>query len=377
MKWRAAAEQRPRLRQPPPCRRRSDVRDHDSQHCSGRRENHAFGQENRRHLYTRCAQRTHDREVVSSLVQCLRECDEKHQRRRGDQQPRERANQVDAGTENGEESCGFVRRRCGDQFRFLVNRARQARCGQRGTIFDQSKRHFAASRRVAVRAGGRERAALPVAGVASIVIARVLMHGPHTGQRREHEPVQYSARGRQQARHGIARVRMLSATFGEAVRPDEPVADAHLQSARDLAAQYGIERQAPEGSLHKLTAVMPDKIRLRPDNAKSTETVAQCQRYHLRDQRIPAQCVDRVQRNVSRRNIRVIDARQNNLQRTALGADDQVDAGGVTGQARFEFARDEQRQRDRGHSQCKHDYHQQRRQGAAARIGPCKPINAH
>ena len=63
----------------------------------------------------RCAQHAHDREVVATLVERLRQRDEQPQRRRRHQQQRERPHEVERDAEHREQPRRFVRRRRGLQ----------------------------------------------------------------------------------------------------------------------------------------------------------------------------------------------------------------------------------------------------------------------
>ena len=108
---------------------------------------------------------------------------------------------------------------------------------------------------------------------------------------------------------------------------------------------------------------MFDQRGLRADDAETAKAVAERERNDLPDQRIRAQRRDRGKGNVARRHVDVIDAREHELQRTALGAHDEVDPGGVTGQPVLEFARQQQRERHRGDSDGKQHDHQKRRSG--------------
>ncbi len=258
------------------------VRNGQAQHRSGGRQHQAFGQQDGGHLHARRAKRAHDGQVVAPLVQRLRKRHEQHQRRRRDQQQRERADQVDAGSEHREKPRRFVGGRRGDQFRFLVDRARQARGGQRRPVFDERQRHFASRDGLGLRRRGRSAcrvsrilcrtrlpcglrgcAGLRMVGVIVVIAVMMLVHGPHAGDRRQHEPIEHRAGGRQHAGDRVARIAMLATAFGQAVRADEPVADAQLRRARDIAAQHGIERHAPQRALRQRAAVMRDEFAVR------------------------------------------------------------------------------------------------------------------
>ncbi len=132
---------------------------------------------------------------------------------------------------------------------------------------------------------------------------------------------------------------MLAAALGETVRTGECRTDCESRRCRDGAAEHGLQRFSPYLTRAQHAAVVRDERWFGADNAEATKAVAERQRYDLLDQRIGAQCSDRRQRNIAGWNVDVIHAREHELQRTAFGADDEVDARGIAREPIFEFAR--------------------------------------
>ena len=97
---RRTGRQRRSLGQPDAQRRRDRVRrgEPERQRQCGKAD--ALHEQHADDPPARRAQRAHDREVVAPLVQRLRQRDEQPQRRRGDQQQREAAHEVDADAEH-------------------------------------------------------------------------------------------------------------------------------------------------------------------------------------------------------------------------------------------------------------------------------------
>ena len=87
------------------------------------------------------------------------------------------------------------------------------------------------------------------------------------------------------------------------------------------------------------------------------------------DQRIAAKPFDFLERDVSRRHVDVVDAGEHELQRTALGADDEIDRRGVALEALVERSGEQQQQRDRGDTERKEQQVEQCRQRAAPGVG--------
>ena len=161
---------------------------------------------------------------------------------------------------------------------------------------------------------------------------------PYAGDRGQHEAIEHRPRGRQQAGYAVRRVRVLAATFGETVRTGERCTDFESRRCRDRAAKHGLQRLSPHLARAQHAAVVFDECRFGTDDAEAAKAVAERQWYDLLNQRIGAQCGDRRQRNIARWHIDVIHAREHELQRTALGADDEIDARGIAREPILEFA---------------------------------------
>jgi len=109
-------------------------------------------------------------------------------------------------------------------------------------------------------------------------------------------------------------------------------------------------------------AVMLDQLRLRPDNPCAPEAVAERERNRFGDERVRAELRDRRERDVSGRNVDVIDAAQDELQRAPLGADHEIDALRVARHAFGELLREQHRQRDNAETECEQQHDQRRRE---------------
>ena len=130
------------------------------------RERHRLRDQHPRDLQPARAERAQDREVVAPLVERLRERDEQHQGGGGDQQPGERAQQVDADAEDRQQPRGLVGGRGRDEVGRLVDLPRQAGRGERADVAHQHHRHLAGIppggvRALALRGRPRARARPP------------------------------------------------------------------------------------------------------------------------------------------------------------------------------------------------------------------------
>ena len=133
----------------------------------------------------------------------------------------------------------------------------------------------------------------------------------------------------------------------------------------DLAAEHRLHRRRPRPPLRQRRAVVRDERGLGADDAESPEAVAERQRNHLAHQRTARELLDGGERHVPRRHVGVIDAGQHELQRAALRADDEVDAGGLAREPLLELARQQDHERDRRHAEREQRDVERRRQRTA------------
>src|SRR2546429_4826858 len=101
---------------------------------------------------------------------------------------------------------------------------------------------------------------------------------------------------------------------------------------------------------------MRNQFELGPDDPEATEAVAERNRNQLRYTRIVTQTECFVQWNIARRRVDVKDACKNQLERTSLGAYDEINALRVACEAAFQLAPEDQQQRDRADA----EYQQQK-----------------
>ena len=141
-----------------------------------------------------------------------------------------------------------------------------------------------------------------------------------------------------------------------------------------VARATSLPRTASIGAAHALPcascrAVVRDERGLGADDAESPVAVAERHRNHLAHERTARELLHGGERHVPRRHVGVIDAGQHELQRAALGADDEIDPGGLAHEPLFELARQQDHERDRSHAERQQRDVERRRQRTAPRIG--------
>ena len=156
----------------------------------------------------------------------------------------------------------------------------------------------------------------------------------HTGQ---HQSVDDAGGRRQQADHLISMIAMGRAARRKPVIAKEAIAEHKPRFRGGLAAEHRLERPLPEPTAGQRRSIVFGIGDLRADDAKATETVSQSDRNHGLDQIVAAPALHLRDRDVSRRNVHMVDAGQNELQRTAFGTDHQIEPGGIPRQALLEL----------------------------------------
>ena len=113
------------------------------------------------------------------------------------------------------------------------------------------------------------------------------------------------------------------------VTAEELVADAKPARGRHGGADGRLERPLPETAGGERGAIVLGIGVLGAEDAEAREVVAHRDRNRAFDQRIPAPARDLVEPDVTGREIDLIDADEDQLQRTALGANHEIEAAGV------------------------------------------------
>ena len=96
-----------------------------------------------------------------------------------------------------------------------------------------------------------------------------------------------------------------------------------------LCAEHGLGRSGKAASLGKAGTVKREELVIAADDPEALEIVAQRQRHDPGHTGIGAKAIQLAERDVSGRHVNMIDARQHQLQRRALGTDDQIDPARV------------------------------------------------
>jgi len=192
---------------------------------------------------------------------------------------------------------------------------------------------------------------------------------PHALDRRQHEAVDDASRRREDAHHAVGRSLVLAAALGETVRAGERRAHAQPRGARRLAADHRLHRRVEHRSLRDRRAVVLDQRGLGADDPRAAHAVAERERDRARDLRVRAEPRERRVRNVPRRHVGLVDAREHELERAPLRADDEVDPARIARHAPLELVRDEQRERRDADADRRERDDERRRERAAPRVG--------
>jgi hypothetical protein len=148
----------------------------------------------------------------------------------------------------------------------------------------------------------------------------------------------------------------LAGTRADAVGANQLRAGSHRGGASNVCTDDGLHRCLPQLSGRERSAIQRDIVVRRADDAKTAETVAERQRDDLLHHAVCGELAGFGERNVPRRRIQVVDAGEDQLHRTALRADHQVDPLCVAQQALFHLRREQQNQADRADAEGKqHD----------------------
>ena len=197
----------------------------------------------------------------------------------------------------------------------------------------------------------------------------VLVHLPNTIDAGEHQTVDDGSRRRENPDDTVWIVGVNLAALDESVRARELRAERESRAAGDFGTEYRFERRAPQRAAGEPGAIETEEGGFGADDVIAAIAVAERNGNDFADQRIAAKPFDFLERDVSRRHVDVVDAGEHELQRTALGADDEIDRRGVALEALVERSGEQQQQRDRGDTERKEQQVQQCRQRAAPGVG--------
>ncbi|MDR6153404.1 hypothetical protein QF021_001493 [Acidovorax delafieldii] len=141
-------------------------------------------------------------------------------------------------------------------------------------------------------------------------------------------------------------------------------------AARHAGAQHRVHGLLPQRALSKRCLVVRHVIGRGAHDAVALIAVAQAQRDDLRHQRVLLQSLHFLQGDVASGYINMENARQDELQRAALGAHYQVDAAQITLKRLVELRGDQQHQGDGGQAERQHQQVQHRGQRAGPQVAP-------
>ena len=204
------------------------------------------------------------------------------------------------------------------------------------------------------------------------------MYGPHALVTGEHQPVEHGARALQDADDDIRMLFMrIAAGVAEAMRAGKrgtrPVAGAR----RHFGAEHRFQRLLPQPSGPGLRAVQRHITGRGADNAEAAMAVAQRQWNRLLHGTMARDFLRLLPGDVAGRHVEVVNGREDDLQRTALGADHQIDAAGIALHALFQLFRGEQQQDDGRHAQRQQQHVERGAQAARAQIRQADGCDIH
>src|SRR5687767_4316144 len=184
----------------------------------------------------------------------------------------------------------------------------------------------------------------------------LLVHLPHALDARQHQAVDDRIGLLQDPDDRVRRFAMLRAAFcSDAVGSGETRADADAGARGDFGAENRLHRLLMKTALPRLGAVVQRIIFLRADDAVALPAVAERERHGLTDHAVLLERARRGERDVAGRRVEVIDAREHELHRAALRADDEIDAARVALHALLELAHDEDEKHDRRDAEREQD----------------------
>src|SRR5262245_50827037 len=126
---------------------------------------------------------------------------------------------------------------------------------------------------------------------------------------------------------------MHRAAFTKAMRAREAVADPKAGALRYRRAQHRLHALLPNPARRERPPIESEIVGDRADNAKALDAVAERKGNHAPDEPVLRQRLRRGERDVPRRRIEMEDSGENQLDRAALGADDEIDAFRIAGEA--------------------------------------------
>src|SRR5262249_23559631 len=115
-----------------------------------------------------------------------------------------------------------------------------------------------------------------------------------------------------------------------------------------------------------------DVIRRRPDDPEPVKAVAHREWNDPADHRVPGELLRRFQRDVSGRNIEVEDAGENELDRAALGTDDEIDHLRVATESFADLSVDNHHEADGADTEGEQQNVEQRPERPRSQIAPRK-----
>ena len=309
-----------------------------------------------RHLGRRRTEHAQHGQIGPALAHRAPQRDEDAQPRAEQQDHAKAAQHVGAYAHHTQQPGNLHRRRRRLHVGRRVDQARQAHRGERAAVADQRHRHLA----------------LVVHDLAVLVVERsgLFVHLPDRFGSGQHQPVENAGARRQQPRHLVVVVAVGMAASSESVRAGELRAHMQPGAVRHLGADDGLHRLRPDGALRKAGLVMRRVGRACAHNAKAAKAVAQTQRYELRYLRVLLQFLHLLQRDIAGRHVDVKDAGQDQLQRAALGPDDQVNSCQVALESVVELLAHQQHEADRRQTQRQQQQVQSSRQRLRQQIAP-------
>jgi hypothetical protein len=147
-------------------------------------------------------------------------------------------------------------------------------------------------------------------------------------------------------------ITVMHAALLEAMRSGETPTQAEAGALRHLSPKHRFHRSLPQPPLCRLAPVMHDIAVLGAHDSKALIGIAERQRYRVLHERLALlQRLGLGQWNVPRGHIEVINGRQHELERTALGAHHQIDTACIPVHAFVQLRGRQQQHRDRGRAE--------------------------
>ena len=208
--------------------------------------------------------------------------------------------------------------------------------------------------------------------VIMIVIVLTIMDVPHAVEAGQDQPVHHGPGRRQNSDDAVGRRRVLIAHPGHSVRADQLIAEPQAGGARDLGSEHRLQTGIPQPAFGETGVVQSWISRRCADDAKPVRAVAQGQRDGLGYSPVLGPALSLGQWDIPSGKVGVVDRGEDELHRTALGPEHQIDPLSVARERLVELMRKQQQHDDGCGAQREKSHVQGAGDGCGAQIRPRK-----